>query len=362
MSRRIGGGAVIAVGIIWIVATFALNLFGKTAAADRLTGDLRPAFSDSAIQQQQKDAATVAAFTDQIETKTVPLVASVLKTDNASVLKVLNGFPAVKRVLSTTDNNGHPFADGKPYLNHASEYVTTVANALAANQENYRGADAIPASWLPERATAALFLVLGIVSVLIGWRIWSTPEGGTWPAVVPVAIVGLVCVFAPLFLGLPGKTAKLDSLTNNFAPVFTTSGPLSIAEGQEYLKNVRAADVALETQVLPALPGLLHLPPAALASALKSNSPTVYAGLLTKDRANHKVSVVGGILDRWDGLAATVNSGIGDFNSTNAIPGLGLAAKVVPWLLIGPGLILLVAAWLVLVPRVIEPKLVPATA
>ena len=339
----------IVIGVIWIVAAFALNLFGKTAAADNLTADLKPAFTDASIQQYERDAATVVAFDREIQDVTVPFLSEQLGMTPKEVAGILtSNYPAVGRVLSPTDNSGAPYADGRPYLDHAADYMTGVATALEANQANFNAASNIPASFLPTKVVAVLFLLLGILGVLIGWRVWSTP--GPRSGIALVAGLGIIVIVAPLVLGLLGKTAKLDTLMGNWEGVFTYSGPASITEGQAYLTAVRAADVELETKVVRDLPDLLGAKPDAVVEALKANSPVVATGLLEKDSANPEVSVVGGILDRWDALAGVVHDNISDFQKTDDIPGLGLAAKLVPWLLIGPGLLLLLSAYFIWVP------------
>lgn len=356
MTRRTGAGIVVAIGIIWIAATLVLNLFGKTASADRLTNDLRPAFGTSALAQYRADAATVTQFSSQIQTRTIPLVAAVLHTTPAAVAGVLaKDFPSVGRVLTTTDNDGSTFADHRPYLDHAADYMTSIAGALTANRDNFTATDHIPTSWLPIKTVAWLFLLLGVVGAVVGWLLWATTTLSERVGAGIVAAIGLVVIVAPFVLGLPGKTSHLHKLTTNFAPVFQTTGPLSIGEGHGYLAAVRAADVALETKVIPALPKLVGMPLPQVAAALRQQSPVVAAGLLDRDPNNPKTSVVGGILNRWDSLAETVSNDIGQFKDTKAIPGIGLPPQVVPWLLAGPGLLLLVAAWLILAPQTRRP-------
>jgi hypothetical protein len=197
---------------------------------------------------------------------------------------------------------------------------------------------------------AWLFLLLGLATLVLGGLLRAKPELGQRLA-AGVAGLGLVVIAVTFGLHVPGKTQALDNVTDSFRPVFTSDGPSSIAEGQAYLDAVRAADVELETKVIPALPALLRLSPEAVVSALSKNSPIVAGAMLEKDAANPKVSVLGGILDRFDGLAATVNANVDDFRSTDRIPGLGLPASSVAVLLVGPAILLLLAAAGIAAPR-----------
>jgi hypothetical protein len=342
MIKKVSLGVVVGIGAVWVLATFVLGLWGKTAAADRLTADLEPAFSNAAVSQQ--DAAAVAAFTDELETKTIPFLAVQLHAKPQDVTELLaSKYPAVGRVLSAKDNSGSAFEDGKPYLNHASGYLNSVTADLRTDQDDFSQASDIPASYLPTKAVAWLFLLLGLATLVLGGLLRAKPEVGARLA-AGVAALGLVVIAVTFGLHVPGKTQALDDVTDTFRPVFTSDGPLSIAEGQAYLDTVRAADVELETKVIPALPALLKLSPEAVVSALSKNSPIVAGAMLKKDAANPKVSVLGGILDRFDALAATVNANVEDFRSTDEIPGLGMPASSVAVLLVGPAVLLLLAA------------------
>lgn len=343
MIKRVSVGVVLAIGAVWVLATFSLGLWGKTAAADRLTKDLKPAFSSAGLRQESADAAAVNAVVSELSTTTIPFLAAQLHTTPQAVVKLLAGNPAIAKALGTTDNAGKPFADEKSYLVHASGYLTTVVSALQAEQHDFTKASDIPTSALATTTLAWLFLVLGVVALALGVLVLTKPAL-IKPLVAGIAALGVVVVAVTYLLDVPGKTQALDNVTNEFRPVFTSSGPLSIAEGGQYLAAVRAADVELETKVIPALPNLLKLSPAAVADALRSNSPAVAGALLDKDKADPKVSVLAGIVGRFDALAATVQHDIGDFRSTDRIPGLGWPATSVQVLLVVPALVLMLGA------------------
>lgn len=344
MIKRLSTGVVLSIGAVWVLATFVLGLWGKTAAADRLTGNLKPAFSTAGIQQESADAAAVHNVVSELSTKTIPFLAAQLHTTPQAVTKLLaSQYPAIGKALSKTDNEGKPFSDGKPYLAHASGYLTTVVSTIQANQKDFGNASDIPTSYLPTKTLAWLFLLLGLITLSVGGLVIAKP-GLAKQLIAAVAALGVVVVAVTYLLDVPGKTQSLDNVTNEFRPVFASSGPLSIVEGQKYLATVRAADVALETKVIPALPTLLHLSLDDVVGALRSNSPAVAGALLDKDRRNPKVSVLGGIVERFDSLAATVSSDIGDFRSTDRIPGLGWPATTVQALLVIPAIALILAA------------------
>lgn len=343
MIKRVSLGIVVAIGAVWVLATFVLGLWGKTAAADRLTGDLKPAFSNAGVSQARHDAASVDAFTTELQTTTIPFLAKQLGATPQDVTNLLaSKYPAVGKVLGTKDNEDVQFADGQTYLQHASSYLNDVTAAVKANQENFSDASNIPASFLPTKAVAWLFAVLGLAALALGAIAIARPTLLLRIA-AGSATLGLVVIAVTFALGVPGKTQALDSLTSDFRPVFTSHGALSIAQGQQYLAAVRAADVELETKVVPALPSLLNTTPDAVTSTLAANSPVVAGALLNKDASNHDLSVLGGIVDRFDSLAGTVDGNLADFRSTDSIPGLGWPAGSVAWLLVVPAILLVLA-------------------
>lgn len=344
MIKRASVGTIVAIGVVWVVATFVLGLWGKTAAADRLTSDLEPAFSNAGVRQATQDAAAVDAFTKELQTTTIPFLAEQLGAKPEDVTSLLaSTYPAVGRVLGTEDNDGVPYADGQIYLQHASGYLNDVTAAVKANQGNFNDASAIPASFLPTKAVAGLFVVLGLVALALGATAIARPAQ-TSRIAAGTAALGLVVIAVTFALGVPSKTQALDDLTADFRPVFTSEGSLSIAEGEKYLAAVRAADAELETKVVPALPKLLNADADAVTAALSASSPVVAGALLKADASNPDVSVLGGIVDRFDALAGTVDENVADFKSTDSIPGLGWSAQSVAGLLVVPAVLLLLSA------------------
>lgn len=343
MIKKISLSVVLTIGIVWVTATFILNLWSKAPAADDLTAALKPAFTDSGIAQEQADAKTVNAFVKDLNTTTVPLVAKLTGTSNGDVVQLLSKtFPDVGKLLASKDNSGQPYADGGTYLQHAAGYVDTVATAFGDNQQNWVDAREIPTKSLPLVAVAVLFAALGVVALLIGGAIIWKPSLARALGVALI-VVGLVVPAVTYLINVPGKTQSVDQLTNAFRPVFATSGPMSIDEGKAYLKSVRAADQTLEAKLVPTLATLLKTTPETVTSAVKSTSPVVATALFGKDPANPNVSVLGGILDRWDGIAAIVVDQRSNFKETDNIPGMGMPTTMVQFLLVGPALLLVLA-------------------
>jgi hypothetical protein len=341
--KRASLTVVLLIGVIWVAATFIFNLWGKTKSVDKLTDSLRPAFSNSGIAQEQKDVTAVQGVVTELETVTIPFLATTLKTTPAALTALLAAkYPAVGTALGTTGPDGKKYTDGKLYVDHAVAYLNTVVTTIKSQQKSFNNADTLVSKDISTVGIAWLFLILGIVVLIVGALIATRP-GLTRPLAVLTAVLGVVVILVTYVLKVPTKTQSVDDLTNAFRPVFATSGPLSIDTGAKYLAGVRAADNQIETQVIPALPGLLGLPQATVVAALQANSPKVAAAFLGKDPANPKVSVFAGTVDRFDAIAMKVIVDREDFKNTDSIPGLGWPTTSVQLLLVGPAILLILA-------------------
>ncbi|PZS20893.1 MAG: hypothetical protein DLM57_00060 [Pseudonocardiales bacterium] len=343
MIKKVSLAIVFVVGLTWVAATFIFNLWSKAPGVDGTTKVLRPAFSNAGVAQEQKDINAVNGVVTELKTVTIPFLATQLKVTPAAATTLLaSKFPAVGVALGTTDTDGKPYADGKTYLEHAAGYLTTVVTTIKAQQPGFKSAESIPTKDIPTIGLTWLFLVLGIVVLLVAALVILKPGLGRVLAAV-VVVVGIVVIAVTYVLDVPGKTQGVDNITNAFRPVYKSSGPLSINTGAKYLAGVRAADVEIETKVVPALPGLLNVPLATVVTALQTNSPKVSAALLGQDPADRKISVLAGILGRFDALAAKVKQSSSDFKKTDGIPGLGWPTTIVQFLLVGPAVLLILA-------------------
>lgn len=343
MVKKISLGVVVLIGAVWLVASVALDLFHKGTAVDKLTTTLEPAFSDTGVAQWNSDAKAVNEFVADLNATTVPLVAKLTNQTDAQVVQLLSDtFPTVGKLLDTKDNAGQPYADGKTYLSHAAGYIDTVAKTFDEQQVSFPDAQQIPIKSVDTPGLAWLFAILGVVVLGFGVLFVVKPAAGR-PLGAALAVVSLVVVAVTLIISVPRKTQHVDDLTNAFRPVFATSGPMAIEEGQAYLAAVRAADKDLETKLVPTLATVLKLDEATVVKAVSETSPKVAGALFGKDPANPKVSPLVGILDRWDGVAATVVAQRDNFKKVDNIPGLDMPTTMTQFLLVGPALLLVLA-------------------
>jgi hypothetical protein len=347
--RRISLTVVLVVGVVWVAATFVFGLWSKAPAADHLTNNLNAAFTPAAIAQEHADAVAVNRVATDLSTTTVPLVGRLTHASDAQAAALLaTTWPTVGRLLSTRDDAGRPFANGQTYVQNAADYVTAVAGIIQAERPSFLQAEQIPIKSLPAQALTWLFVILGLVTLAIGGVFIWKPDLAR-PLGAALVALGLVVVAVTLIINVPGKTQSVDNVTNAFRPVFATSGPLSIDQGQRYLTAVGAADQTLSTQLVPTLATLLDTTPGNVTGVLSTNDPVLVNALFGRDAVNPQVSPLRGILQRWDGLAAVVVSQRSNFSKVDAIPGWGMPATMVQFLLVVPALLLVLAGigWIV---------------
>lgn len=347
MIRKLSLAVVLLIGVVWAAATFLFNLWGKTPALDRVVTNLKPAFSDSAVTQYQGDAKAVNGVIDELTTKTIPTLAQALKVKQGDVVTTLStAFPHLGTLLGTKDDAGRPFADGKPYVVHAQQYLQTISGALAEHQDNFRRTADIPVSWAPPVTVAVLFLVLGLIAIAIGVAFLRKPSLAR-PLGAVLVLIGVVVPVVTLVIDIPGKTRAADAVTDTFRPVFGHTGPLSIDQGQAYLATVAKANAELtdaKTGLIPTAAKLLGVSNDAAAATLVKISPVVAGAFITgKDAQYPTLTPVAGIYKRWSGLAGVVVANRADFAHADDIPGWGMPTTIVTFLLIGPALLLLLA-------------------
>lgn len=314
MIRRILLGVGLLAGVFWLVSTFAFSYPSKTQSVDRVTNSFRPFFTNQGVHQAQTDIGVVDGFATQFQTQAVPALAAQLKTTPTALVQNLStNFPAV--------------GAGIGQLPQSLPYFDNLVAGLAAHQQDFHQADAIPTKNLPTTTVHWLFVVLGLIAIgLAGaglaWATWSKRS------LAGLGVLGVLVIVASLVLSVPQKTQGTDNLQNFFRPVFTTQGA---AQARSYLNTVKAMDTQLTAQALPALAAQLHVTPAALNASLGQQFPAVAAGL----------TQLPAILGRFDALVSAIERNVADFQRADHIPTKGTPTTLVQAQLVMPGLALM---------------------
>jgi hypothetical protein len=97
-SRRAPAAAIAVIGVVLIIAPFAVSVPAKAKAVDGLTTAFRPSLTAPAVRQSTADLHTVQAMATQLETQLLPALAKALKVTPTQLGTTLNtAFPAFGR-------------------------------------------------------------------------------------------------------------------------------------------------------------------------------------------------------------------------------------------------------------------------
>lgn len=154
-------------------------------------------------------------------------------------------------------------------------------------------------------------------------------------ALILILVIGVVLLLFPFVTGLFGKTASVEKLTGDFRTTFTDS---SLAQTRSDFDGITAMADQLQGETLPALPGALGMTDKQFAALVHEEFPDVEAGLVALPE----------ILPRFEQLVGGLEDQQENFEQADSIPTGWLPSTVVPWLLIVPGLALVVLAGLAL--------------
>lgn len=302
MKRRMPEVMIGAVGVVLIAAALAARLFTVAPAFERMTGDFRPEMRATELAQLRQDVNGLAATQSEFTTKVVPQLAAALHVTPQQLGATLaEQFPAVSTGLQKV-----------PEITGQFNGVLTV---LDNERARFNRADAIPTKSLP--ATTVPWALAGTGVLCLGAALVVSRRRGNALAIG----LGLLLVVVPLALTLPGKANAADTMNSHLKPVYTAE---LVAGAKQSLAGMQAMGTEMQTKLVPALGGMLQMPPAQVQAYLASNFPTVTAGITSMPAA----------LVRFDKLVSAFDGSLGDYNAakdTRLLP--------IVWLLIVAGVL-----------------------
>jgi hypothetical protein len=312
MKQRLPGIVIGAVGVVLIAAAITARLFTVAPAFERMTDDFRPEMQASELADLRADVSGLSAIHAEFTTKVVPQLATALdQTPQQFGAAMAQQFPAV--------------SGGMQKVPETTAEFNGVLNVLETERARFDKADAIPTKSLPATTVPWALAGAGVVCLAMGYVVSRRRSGA-------LALgLGLALVAAPLFLTLPGKADAADTMNSHLKPVYTAE---LVAGAQQSLAGMRAMGAELQTEMLPALAGMLQMQPTELQTYLTANFPTVTAGIASMPAA----------LERFDRLIGVFAGSLDDYNTAKG-------TKLVPivWILIAAGLLVAgTGGWLVL--------------
>jgi len=259
LPRKISGGLVILVGVVFIVVTLINNLFSVGPAFEEMITDFRPLLAEESLNTARADIAVLEAAGEEFQTAGAPGMADALGMTPEEFAGMVQGqYPAV--------------AQGMQALPEITATFSGLIDTLDSQRALFESADAIPSDDLSATTVPWIITISGLLAIAAGVMLFM--PGRVW-AILTV-VLGAVLLIATFALNLPQKAADADELNENLTPIYTqelidgATGSLAIigAMGQE-----------MQTKMLPDLAAALGMSPDELNAFMGENFPATAAAM-----------------------------------------------------------------------------------
>lgn len=308
--------AVIAVvcGVGLLISPFALSLFDRAPAGERVTDRFRTTMSVDGLHALRANFATIGALAEQFVNQTGPGLAQAMHMSTAEdEAFVAREFPKV--------------AAGVKEIPPLVAFVTPVAARLEALHPQFAAVDSLPFLGLPLTTVPWILLAIGAavsgLGLLLAFSAFSLA-----PAVV--ALLGVAMIVLPLALSYPAKSRDARQI----ADVGKIALSQRAAEGATLANQLINGVVdEAQTRMIPAVAKRLNLSSGQVQALLAQRYPAVVAGLHAWPRIK-------------PGAEDLVRRRVASVADARTLNGLGFGG--LPWLMIGPGIVLLLGAGLTL--------------
>ena len=251
MPRKISGGLVILVGVVFIVVTLINNLFAVGPAFEEMITDFRPLLAEESLNTARADIAVLDAAGTEFQTAVAPGMAQALgMTPEEFAGMVQSEYPAV--------------AQGMQALPEITATFSGLIDTLDSQRALFESADAIPTDDLPATTVPWIITISGLLAIAAGVMLFM--PGRVWAIVA--AVLGAVLLITTFALNLPQKAADADELNENLTPIYTQE-LIDGAEGS--LAIVGAMGQEMQTKMLPDLATNLGMSPDELNAFMGEN-------------------------------------------------------------------------------------------
>jgi hypothetical protein len=299
----------VASGIGLIVLPFALSLFPRAAAGERVLNRFRQTMSVAGLHSLATNFATMGGAIDQFINQASPQLAHQLGMTPAQFAAYeQHAFPAVRAAVT-----------GIPPL---VAFVAPVNAQLQALHPQFASVDSLPFLGFPLTTIPWLLVAVGLA--LLGVGTW-TLRGRSRASLAAAGVLGAALLVIPLGLSYPSKASD--------AARVQTVGRVALSQAAvDGATKANALIDGLVTQVqgrmIPALAERLGSTSAQFDATLARDYPQVAKGLAAWP------SIKPGALH----LVALQRASVSDAESMN-----GLAFRPLPWYIMGPAIALLLA-------------------
>ena len=259
LPRKISGGLVILVGVVFIVVTLINNLFAVGPAFEDMISDFRPLLAEESLNTARADIAVLDAAGTEFQTAVAPGMAQALgMTPEEFGAMVQSQYPAV--------------AQGMQALPEITATFSGLIDTLDSQRALFESADAIPTDDLPASTVPWIITISGLLAIAAGVMLFM--PGRVW-AIIAV-VLGAVLLITTFALNLPQKAADADELNENLTPIYTQE-LIDGAEGS--LAVIGAMGQEMQTKMLPDLAANLGMSPDELNAFMGENFPATAAAM-----------------------------------------------------------------------------------
>jgi hypothetical protein len=143
---------------------------------------------------------------------------------------------------------------------------------------------------------------------------------------ITLVAVGVVLIAGTLAFQMFSRAPAFEKMTNDFQKNVT---PATVATLQTDVADLKAAGTELQTTGIPALAGLLHLSPQQFATIAQQQFPALAAAV-------QQIPLTAANFEKLLGVIAAQDPNL---RSAVAIPSKSISTTVVPWLLLGSGVV-----------------------
>lgn len=312
MRRTLGWLAATA-GVFLLAVPFALSLFGRTAAGERVTDNFRPLFEPANVKQTRSGFNVLVAAGVDLNEKALPGIAQALSMSPPQLSAFLQqNFPDV--------------ATGAQQLPAITKGFDGLLTKVEANEKNFHSADMIPISALPITSVPWIYIGIGTAFIVAGGLTIRGANGRRRAGLVAVAAISAIAILLPVGASFFSKVDAADALTTDLA---TSMSPAGVQQFRSGLGVVERMANELSGKLLPALSKTMAITPEQLNQFLAKNFPDLAAG----------VAQLPALLDKFNGIVTTMERSVADFKKTSEIP-----FPVLPWLMFVPGVVIALGA------------------
>ena len=308
LPRKISGGLVILVGVVFIVVTLINNLFAVGPAFEEMITDFRPLLAEESLNTARADIAVLDAAGTEFQTAVAPGMAQALgMTPEEFAGMVQSEYPAV--------------AQGMQALPEITATFSGLIDTLDSQRALFESADAIPTDDLPATTVPWIITISGLLAIAAGVMLFM--PGRVWAIVA--AVLGAVLLITTFALNLPQKAADADELNENLTPIYTQE-LIDGAEGS--LAIVGAMGQEMQAKMLPDLAASLGMSPDELNAFMGENFPATAAAMQSMPES----------LPRFEAFVATFAMNLDNYETIQPV-----AFTPIIWMMVIGGILILLA-------------------